>query len=724
MNVIYKLSGGFSMTSMLSSKFFRCVVVCFFVLAGYSVANAQNAVSSKDELWQELSGSEADFIRAASKADYGSFNRILEEGEVDINVQDINGNTAIMLLTSRISHRNYITGMIVSLLNSDDIDLTIENNDGLTVFDLAKQKSPYTENLFSGLLDEQTVAFLDNVRACDINNVTRALNFGVDPNLTESEIVSLTDDAPYEKGGKSALIIASEETCQPVVRALLRAGVDVNYQLENGRTALMFAVENWTILNTLLREGNVDINIQDMNGRTALMHAIYVENYTSVVRLINSGDVDFTLKDEGGQTPILAAKSLGNVNMVRYMRPHVSRLLHRAIEENNVLVVNSIVAQVLKSDNETIDTRDIVNFKAQDGNTPLLNALSNGSSAGIVYTLVSDPNTDLTATALDGKTALMLASRVGEITNFKKILSAEQNINAQDNDGKTALIHAVEAGQLRVVNELLADERTSIGIQDVTNSTALEVARTLSNRSIISVLERATVVSKERFFEAATSRDLESFRLHATGTNINERDEAGETALIKASRGTNITLVNEILSYQNIDANVKADNADTALTVATQNGRFLIVAELLKNPETHVDVFGTDGKTALMWAILENKSSIARLLVEHGADVTLKDKETGKSVLTLQARSGDHLFLEVMASQDNVTEDDLTEAIEMGLKETSPDSESLQVLRRFRKIKTNMLYKWFDAIFGRDPGVAVAPARRDNDITPWPRSIM
>ena len=698
------------MTNMLSSKFFQCSMIFLFVLAGATVANAQCNISDENTPWSELPEVEASFIRSATKADISCFTKILDEDsegefELDLNVKDANGNTAIMLLTLRTNGRNnFVIDMIETLLDhSDEVALTTKNNDGLTVFDLAKQVGSYTENFFNTLVADRRSAFLDDVRSCNLNEVTRALNFGVNPNLTEDE------------GGKSVLMIASEENCLPVVRELLRADVDVDYQLENGRTALMFAVEHWVILNTLLREGNVDVNIQDMNGRTALMHAIYDGNYTSFVRLVNHGDIDFTLKDEGGQTPVLAAKSLGNANMVRYMRPYISRLLHRAIEEDNVLVVNSIISQVSKSDNETINTGDIVDFKAQDGNTPLLNALSNESSAGIVSTLVSDPNTDLTATALDGKTALMLASRIGEITNFRKILSADQDINVQDNDGKTALIHAVEADQLRIVNELLSDERTSIGMRDNSGLTALESARLLGNRSIVSLLERASVVSQDRFFEAVVSEDLESFRLHATGANINTRDGSGETALIKASRGTNITLVNDILSYPNIDVNAKADNGDTALTVATQNGRFLIVSELLNNPETHVDVFGREGKTALIWAILEDKSSIARLLVENGADVTLKDKETGKSALMLEARNGDHLFLEVMASQDNVTGDDLTAAIEMELRETDPDIESLRVLRRFKNIKTNVFYRFFDAIFGKEPGTPLTSVSFNHD---------
>ncbi len=650
------------MTNPLSSNFFQFTLASFFVLFLASIANAQCLVSPRgDESWANLPVYEAAFIRAAEKADGSCLIHMLEEEQVNINVQDDRGNTAVILLASRPGI--IPADLVKKLVTYAYIDLTIRNNGGLNVFDMASYGNQRVLLFLNELLADHSSTFLDSIANRNIQAVQRAINFGVDPNIRH--------EGP---NGETALMVAARARYLPVAEAILNSStpVDINYQLDNGETALMIGVHSWHMVDTLLEREDIDVNIEDLNDRTALIHAVFDRNNSSVRRLLQVENIDVNVTDVGGETALLAAKRLNEPEIVNILKPYVSMALHKASIEGDVSTVNSIISQIVHDNTPDANTSDLINSKDSNGNTPLMNAVLSESESKntVVRTLISASNIDLNASNQRKETALLLAARVGDSSAFRQILSSDklEDVNARDRYDRTALMNASLSGALEIVNQLLTFEGTNIGIRNRSNESAKRIAERLGHSDIVAVLEEAEIVAKEKFFEASRSGDMEALRLYQTGFDINIREENrdGSTALINAARSDHTSMVEELLKFPNIDVNAKSYDGSTALTAASQLGHADVVNLLINNVETHLDVFGKQGRTAFMWAAISgNNIIIINNLMAKNADLTLEDKERGFTALMFAAQRRKISVLERILPHKDVGVSDIEKAMEV-----------------------------------------------------------
>ncbi|MVO99701.1 hypothetical protein EDM21_09175 [Paenibacillus sp. N10] len=157
-----------------------------------------------------------------------------------------------------------------------------------------------------------------------------------------------------------------------------------------------------------------------------------------------------------------------------------------------------------------------------------------------------------------------------------------------------------------------------------------------------------------------TSRVLQLIR---EGADINARDEQGRTAILAATHGNQADTVRalieagadinlqdhkldnpflyagaeglleivKILNEAGADPTITNRYGGTALIPASEHGYVDVVRELLTGSEVDVNHVNNLGWTALMEAIVlsnggEQQQQVIRLLIEHGADVTIPDK--------------------------------------------------------------------------------------------------
>jgi ankyrin repeat protein len=121
--------------------------------------------------------------------------------------------------------------------------------------------------------------------------------------------------------------------------------------------------------------------------------------------------------------------------------------------------------------------------------------------------------------------------------------------------------------------------------------------------------------------EAGSSAAVE--KLLADGADVNQKNDAGQTALIVAVDGGDEGMINDLLAA---GADVNAADADgiRALHFAAHKGRASIV-ELLLSQGAEVDAQHSDGLSALMLAAENGHLDCAQLLMAKGADVSLRD---------------------------------------------------------------------------------------------------
>jgi len=107
---------------------------------------------------------------------------------------------------------------------------------------------------------------------------------------------------------------------------------------------------------------------------------------------------------------------------------------------------------------------------------------------------------------------------------------------------------------------------------------------------------------------------------------------------IRASMYGDTKIVEKLL---NKGANVNAQNynGNTALILASSNGRTEIVEMLLKHPKIDVNLNDASGYTALMWASNMGHTEIVVMLLEKGADVNA-NMELGWTALMMANQNG------------------------------------------------------------------------------------
>jgi ankyrin repeat protein len=167
------------------------------------------------------------------------------------------------------------------------------------------------------------------------------------------------------------------------------------------------------------------------------------------------------------------------------------------------------------------------------------------------------------------------------------------------------LISAAERGDTAAIVRLLADG-ADINAQDARGRTAV-LAATHANR-------------------VATARAL-----IAAGADINIRDHINDNPLLYAGAAGLLDIV-RLLIEAGADTRITNRYGGTALIPAAERGHVAVVEALLTSSDVNVNHINNLGWTALLEAIVLSDGGhphqqIAQLLIGHGADLNIADKD-------------------------------------------------------------------------------------------------
>jgi hypothetical protein len=121
-------------------------------------------------------------------------------------------------------------------------------------------------------------------------------------------------------------------------------------------------------------------------------------------------------------------------------------------------------------------------------------------------------------------------------------------------------------------------------------------------------------------FTAAEEGDLQQLRVALTADNVNDVDDAGNTALHHTANGGYMNCFEYCLE---LGANVNASDhcGYTPLHYASSLGRLILVRVLL-NAGALVDGANIYGWTPLQYAIIHKHVDVGKLLIDRGAKVS------------------------------------------------------------------------------------------------------
>lgn len=356
----------------------------------------------------------------------GSAAEIADGVAGSIGVRDAVGNTTLMAACEAGRDRE-----VISTLIKAGAVVEARNRAGATALMLAAYRGndlgPVEALVKAG-------ARLDAVDDAGYTPLTYAL-LAEDPTVAAFLIGKKAGITTLDEEGKGPLHHAcmNPRVTEETVRLLLKAGCDPKARDLSGATALMYAARSpapTPVLAALVKAG-AKVSDVDENGQGPLGYAVASAGAETISFLLSAG-ANPRASDQNGSTVLMLA-------CAQTADPEVVRILLKA--------------------GARVDDLDDYRY------TPIFYALYNERRDDILPILF-DAGAKGDIRAIDGTTALMMASYFGNAALVARLVSVGAPINAADDQGKTALMYACEQNQDDSAIRALLEAGADISIRD------------------------------------------------------------------------------------------------------------------------------------------------------------------------------------------------------------------------------------------------------------------
>lgn len=563
---------------------------------------------------------------AALSGDADTIKTLLERGAVVSNKNTLAHQALLIYLTAGIPNdRRYEEQQAAVQQREEVVRKLVEAGAGLnvqgsyrgTVLNIAIQLTPY-----AGETSLSAAGYF-----LPVESIKLLITAGAEVNAADVRRVT-------------PLMSAASKKSAAVIRMLLDAGAraSINAKDNEGRTALMFGAQSGHVETIkLLLEAGADIHAKDNLGRTALLQT-YGHRYV-------------------GSSTLGAAKTLiaagANVNDVNAQKQTILMLAvqRHYVDEVKMLLEAGARASVNARDNQGKTalmylTSDLHQDASQDlirtlvaagadvnvvddaGETPLMLLASQEFSDMAIEALLKEgARASINAKDKQGRTALMLAARLGYMERIKKLLDAGASLNAKDNKGQTALTYV------------------TLGYYDRSEAVGYLAAAGLGVDDANDEGETVLMLAAQRYAPKTISLLLKT----GAAASVNKKDKLGRTALMYAVTVPVFPdkMQDTVVSLLDAGADVnEADESGQTVLMFSLRGRSLPSIKKLLELGARVNAQDKQGLTALMRAVecrecgsADDVAGELRTLLERGADVRIKDNQ-GRTALMLAKQAG------------------------------------------------------------------------------------
>jgi len=241
--------------------------------------------------------------------------------------------------------------------------------------------------------------------------------------------------------------------------AAITAGADINAELPDGSTALLYATYsvNHELVEVLLDAG-ADADVTNNYGATPLAEAVKLDDAELVSMLLDAGaDPDSPNLDN--QTALMLAAYIGNLEIAQI-------LIDAGADVNAIEIFRGQNALMWASAENNPDVAELL--------------VANGADVSVkaVYDdwprqMTSEPRAQFRPTG--GLTALLYATRSGCYRCAVAIVEGGADINQPNPDGVTPLLNAIDNKSFDIAMFLI-DEGAKVDVWDMTGRTPLYMA--------------------------------------------------------------------------------------------------------------------------------------------------------------------------------------------------------------------------------------------------------
>lgn len=446
-----------------------------------------------------------------------------------------------------------------------------------------------------------------------------------------------------------------------MMRALLRAKMDVDARNKHGVTALMLASHTGAIkwVELLLEEG-ASVLMRNHNGWNPLKLATRGGHSDIVTRLLRFN----TLPQIDRDIALMIASADGRCNIMRALiRAGASSNI--AAEDQTTALMSAVKGGHLEAAKLLIEEGAAVDARKADGTSPLMLACSRGFKD--VTRLLLDNGATVNLPNEQGETALVCLMRAKLKTHasdkalpdgaqeiLPMLLRRGVDVNVLTMDGDTALSLATDpdyphSDDARLLLEAGADPALTCRRREIAHL-LLHTVRFMNSAVLQSMLNAGLDPNRgdrngvTALMVASGDGEVDKVKILLSGrANVDAVDCRGETALIRACDAVfaNPETVKELLNA-GADTNHEANNGKTALFyllkhihgVRSITHEAEAVFNLLVGGGAALDSKAKDGDTLLMYAAREGDGETVQMLLAAGADPRGRDKD-GRNTLML-----------------------------------------------------------------------------------------
>ena len=469
-----------------------------------------------------------------------------------------------------------------------------------------------------------------------------------------------------DENGNSWIHYAVREDCRKVLQSIVDKGADVNGTNKKNITPLMLASVKGNIdaVNVLLRAG-ADQTIEDANGYTWIHYAVVGDCRKDVLQSIVDLGAKVNAKTKQYTTALMLASSKGNIDAINILlsagADHAiadadgDSCIHYAVRGDcRKEVLQSIVdkgADVNATNNKNITPLMLASTK---GNVDAVNLLLSAGAdqtieddtgyTWIHYAVFGDCRKEVLQSIVDlgakvnaktkqNTTALMLASRKGNIDAINVLLSAQGVQAIEDINGNSWIHYAVLGDCSKEVLQSIIDQGADVNATNKQNATPLMLASKKGNVDVMNVLLSAGAnmalksMCGNTWIHYAIHGDCSKEVLQSIidfGADVNATNTENCSVLMLASKKGNVDAMN-VLLRAGANMALKNINGDTWIHHAVNGDCSKEVLKLIIDQGTDVNATNKENCSALMLASKKGNVDVMNVLLREGADQATED---------------------------------------------------------------------------------------------------
>lgn len=235
--------------------------------------------------------------------------------------------------------------------------------------------------------------------------------------------------------------------------------------------------------------------------------------------------------------------------------------------------------------------------------------------------------------------AIMHAAINKRVKVIELLLKWGADTSVTDENGRSALTWAAYAGAQRCVKLLLSRDLSMLGVADRSGRTALHWCTRLPMTGCLNTLTQVAPPAiidmqdhngtSSLHWAVLYGRPRHVTRLIKCGANAFLCDNQGRTAAHYAVSDSRVDCLERLLKTHVGLAQTSDNDGRQLLHLAANAERSIECGVEILRYQAHVNLNGTDsqGSTPLHWAAVSNNPEYCSLLVQYGADLTLRDHQ-------------------------------------------------------------------------------------------------